>query len=381
MKQKLFVALSTAGFIIAVAITILGHCGSTWVALDPTFGPQLTRSNCTAGGSKTTTSKSVETTIHWTVGAPLTTVITDSGENKIIIGTFSDDCTRCFPVFNSPEWIDLGNGVTEWSQKTFKRLVTEDNQCITDVGRGAIDHHFGRTCSPSEEECETELSWFWNPINDGCQEEGPPPCLLEPLVCDPGSWNFEWCGCIPYSSPILIDIASNGFNLTDASGGVVFNLNGIGGKEKLAWTSADSDDAWLVLDRNNNGTIDDGTELFGDVTSQPDPLAGEKRNGFRALAEYDKLANGGNENGQIEGGDSIFSKLRLWRDTNHDGLSEPNELHTLPSQKVAGLELDYKLSKKTDNHGNRFAFRAKVKSPQGQQVGRWAWDVYLLRSP
>ena len=68
-----------------------------------------------------------------------------------------------------------------------------------------------------------------------------------------------------------------------------------------------------MLDRNGNGTIDDGTELFGDVTAQPDPPAGEKKNGFRALAEYDMTSNGGNGNGQIDSGDSVFASLRLWQ--------------------------------------------------------------------
>jgi len=60
-------------------------------------------------------------------------------------------------------------------------------------------------------------------------------------------------------------------------------------------------------------------------------------------------------------------------------VSEPSELHTLPSLNVAGLELDYKYSKKTDANGNQFSFRAKVESPHGQQPGRWAWDVYLVK--
>jgi hypothetical protein len=84
MKRNILVALSAAVFTIAIAITILGHCGSTWVAQEPTFGPQLTRSNCTTGGSHTTTTKSVSTTIHWTVGPEKTVVVTDTGENKII---------------------------------------------------------------------------------------------------------------------------------------------------------------------------------------------------------------------------------------------------------------------------------------------------------
>ena len=134
-----------------------------------------------------------------------------------------------------------------------------------------------------------------------------------------------------------------------------------------------------MLDRNGNGTIDDGTELFGDLTTQPNPPAGERKNGFRALAENDKIANGGNADDQIASGDAVFSSLRLWQDANHDGLSEPSELHTLPSLRVAAIELDYKYSKKTDGHGNKFSFRAKVRNSQRQQMGRWAWAVYLVR--
>jgi hypothetical protein len=131
MIRKLFVALSAAVFTIAVVITILGHCGSTWVALPPTFGPTLTRSDCTTGVGSTITSKSVATTIHWTVGPPLPIVVTDDGENKITNFNlfFPDECKRCFPRFNAPEWIDLGDGVTEWSQKTWKVLVSGNNEC------------------------------------------------------------------------------------------------------------------------------------------------------------------------------------------------------------------------------------------------------------
>jgi hypothetical protein len=231
----------------------------------------------------------------------------------------------------------------------------------------------------TQEECES-INWFWNPFADSCQQDAPPTCDLLPEICENGIWSFQWCGCIPYNTPIIIDVAGNGFNLTNSEGGTTFDLDTRGGNERIAWTNAASDDAWLVLDRNGNGTIDDGTELFGDATPQPDPPVDEKKNGFRALAEFDRKSNGGNDNGQIEGGDSIFPSLRLWRDTNHDGLSEPSELHTLASQNVAALDLDYKYSKKTDDHGNQFSFRARVKNAQGQQLGRWAWDVYLVRS-
>lgn len=156
-------------------------------------------------------------------------------------------------------------------------------------------------------------------------------------------------------------------------------MGGDGHTEPVAWTISNSDDAWLAYDRNGNGRIDSGKELFGNFTDQPH--ATTTRNGFVALAEFDLPENGGNGDGLIKKNDAVFSSLLLWQDVNKNGVSETGELHTLEQLGLKTIELDFKEAKRTDQYGNEFKYRARVKDNNDAQLGRWAWDVILKANP
>ncbi|MDQ2711112.1 MAG: hypothetical protein M3Y24_02565 [Acidobacteriota bacterium] len=178
----------------------------------------------------------------------------------------------------------------------------------------------------------------------------------------------------PYNrcTPILVDLTGKGFKLTDTQDGVWFDILANGTLTKIPWPAEGEANAWLVLDRNHNGIIDDATELFGNVTPQPKT---SNPNGYLALAEFDKPANGGNGDGVIDLRDKIFNSLRLWIDKNHDGVSQPDELFPLAEFGIHALDLKYTTWPFTDPNGNEFRYRGYVEDAKGSHV---VWVISQL---
>ena len=142
--------------------------------------------------------------------------------------------------------------------------------------------------------------------------------------------------------PLLIDADGNGVKLTSPEHGVIFDIDGDGQAEQIGWTHKNSNDVWLAVDRNGNGRIDDGTELFGNNT--PVRVGQTTDNGFEALnflqSESRDIAA---LDQSIAGSDVAWGRLLLWRDANHNGISEPDELTRVVDSPLASIDLRYEV--------------------------------------
>jgi hypothetical protein len=233
---------------------------------------------------------------------------------------------------------------------------------------GGIHWGFGE----SEHYSESPGSvYFPSPPPAPCNCDSSEQCCVS--TCQ-GTWDPGLGECNE-GSPILINPYDNrpNYHLTSAEDGVLFDLKARGVARRVAWTQAASSAAFLALDRNANGRIDDGSELFG--TATPGADAGCVPNGFNALVQVDD-----NRDGQIDSADPVYTALRLWTDRNHNGLSEADELATLPEAGVNVIYTSYVERRRRDEHGNwyRFEGTALVQKRNGREVARRVYDVFLM---
>jgi hypothetical protein len=156
--------------------------------------------------------------------------------------------------------------------------------------------------------------------------------------------------------PLIFDVNGDGLSLTAVKDGVKFDLDADGKAELTAWTASGSDDAFLVMDENTNGRIDNGRELLGGGTSGPP--------GFMALRAYNDF-DGGTDTG-LSPQDPLFKKLWLWTDTNHNGLAEEDELESLQHAGITLIFLNYKPIDQPDTRGNVLTLQAQVVRDNGK---------------
>ena len=144
--------------------------------------------------------------------------------------------------------------------------------------------------------------------------------------------------------PLVLDLDGDGLEtISVTNSNAHFDLDSNGFAEKTAWVS--SDDGLLVYDRNGDGIINNGNELFGDRTTLSDGSLAPS--GFAALAEFDS-----NHDGKINASDSIYASLQVWRDLDGDGITDAGELTSLANSGISSISLSSSQVNTGDGNGN-----------------------------
>ncbi len=159
--------------------------------------------------------------------------------------------------------------------------------------------------------------------------------------------------------PLVLDLGGEGIELTEAGKGAIFDVTADGKLDSTAWVKGNT--ALLTYDRNGNGVVDNGSELFGDQNGAA--------HGFAELAKYDS-----NKDRIINILDPVFKALKLYRDLNGDGKMSKNEFSTLSQSGIKALNLDFSRDN-TDIKGNSLILNGSFEREDGSK-GQLA-DVLL----
>ena len=164
-------------------------------------------------------------------------------------------------------------------------------------------------------------------------------------------------------SPLVLDLDGDGIELYNVGAyGTYFDLLETGQAVLTGWV--EPDDGLLAIDINNDGLINNSSELFGNKTTD----------GFSELRAYDS-----NEDGVINSNDTVFADLLVWTDTNSDGISQADELHTLSDLGIASISLDANLIAGQEVAGNTITHEATYTLNNGTEraiVDAWfSYDV------
>jgi len=174
----------------------------------------------------------------------------------------------------------------------------------------------------------------------------PPPPPPPPTSTDLSTQ--AWCG---YNcDPLVLDLDGDGIQTSGADDPVWFDVDGDGKREHVTWTKSATRDGFLYLDLNHHNRVDDGSELFGVGTVMPDGTMA--KDGFEALALYDLPQYGGNGDGIIDAQDEVWNHLRVWMDSNHDGVCDPGETGPIHEYGVEEIPLGAVIARSKDPAGN-----------------------------
>jgi len=148
--------------------------------------------------------------------------------------------------------------------------------------------------------------------------------------------------------PLVLDLNGNGLETVgiNTANPILFDHNGDGVKTATGWVAPS--DGLLVWDRNGNGVIDDGRELFGDATIKSNGQVA--KDGFDALTDLDS-----NHDGKVDSNDTNFANLRVWQDLNQDGITQSGELTTLAAQNITSFNVARTSNSITLANGNQVA--------------------------
>lgn len=182
--------------------------------------------------------------------------------------------------------------------------------------------------------------------------------------------------CEPPPEPLMIDLGQDGIHLSKRGVGVSFDFEGNGIFSYVHWVSEAGNEAFLGLDSNDNGIIDNGLELFTDNSLL---ISGQKAShGFEALAQYDLPILGGNGDGFITSEDDIWSYLDLWLDSNADGISTANEMLTLGEIGITNLDITPKESNRYDRTGSWIPYWSWAKNDNAKGNKKYQmFDVFF----
>jgi hypothetical protein len=169
----------------------------------------------------------------------------------------------------------------------------------------------------------------------------------------------------PSPAPLLVVLDDTVPSLGTAARGVMFDLNGTGRVTRVAWPTGGRT-GWLVHDRNSNGRVDGGAELFS--AANRTTSGSHALNGFVALSRLDA-----NRDGLVSRKDAPSSELKIWIDRNENGVSDAGELFSLADLGIESIATRATAVAEVDRNGSRLVLRASVRLTEGRL--RWAYAV------